>query len=94
MIGQTISHYKVLEKIANRTSLVIDFGGGLKTDEDLRIAFESGTAMITGGSIAVKNREIFLSWIKKYGSYPDFVRKSWKTAKRIRSKTDSRQQTL
>ncbi len=63
-----IVNYKVLETIATHTNLTIDFGGGLKTDDDLRIAFESGASMITGGSIAVKNREMFLSWLKKYSS--------------------------
>mgnify|MGYP000963254926 CR=1 FL=1 len=62
-----IVNYKVLETIASKTSLVIDFGGGLKSDDDLRIAFESGAQMVTGGSIAVKNRETFLHWIEKYG---------------------------
>ncbi len=63
-----IVNHKILETIATKTSLVVDFGGGLKSDEDLRIAFESGAAMITGGSIAVKEREIFLKWLGKYGS--------------------------
>ena len=63
-----IVNQKVLERIASNTSLVIDFGGGLKTDEDLRIAFESGASMVTGGSIAVKSPEIFLSWIQKFGA--------------------------
>ena len=63
-----IVNYKVLETIATHTNLTIDFGGGLKTDDDLRIAFESGASMVTGGSIAVKNREMFLSWLKKYSS--------------------------
>ena len=63
-----IINYKVLETIASKTNLVIDFGGGLKSDEDLRIAFESGAQMITGGSIAVKNSEVFSGWIEKYGS--------------------------
>jgi len=63
-----IVNYKVLETIASRTSLVIDFGGGLKSDEDLRIAFESGAQMVTGGSIAVKDRETFLNWIETYGA--------------------------
>ena len=62
-----IVNWKVLEKIANNTSLTIDFGGGLKSDKDLDIAFGSGADMITGGSIAVKNSEIFTSWIMKYG---------------------------
>lgn len=63
-----IVNYKILETIASKTNLVIDFGGGLKTDEDLKIAFESGAQMITGGSIAVKNQEVFLSWIEKFGA--------------------------
>lgn len=63
-----IVNYKVLETISSKTSLVIDFGGGLKSDEDLRIAFESGAQMVTGGSIAVKDRETFLHWIETYGA--------------------------
>jgi phosphoribosylformimino-5-aminoimidazole carboxamide ribotide isomerase len=63
-----IINYKVLEKIASQTSLKIDFGGGLKSDEDLKIAFDSGANQITGGTIAVKNPELFLSWLQKYGS--------------------------
>ncbi|WP_374172750.1 1-(5-phosphoribosyl)-5-[(5-phosphoribosylamino)methylideneamino]imidazole-4-carboxamide isomerase [Flavobacterium tructae] len=63
-----IVNYKILEQIATQTSLQIDFGGGLKSDEDLRIAFESGANQITGGSIAVKNKEIFQKWIAQYGS--------------------------
>ena len=63
-----IVNYKVLEKIASNTSLSIDFGGGLKSDEDLKIAFESGANQITGGSIAVKNPEIFKKWLANYGS--------------------------
>lgn len=63
-----IVNHKVLEKIATSTNLIIDFGGGLKSDNDLRIAFESGAKMITGGSIAVRNPEIFESWIEKFGA--------------------------
>ena len=63
-----IVNHKVLENIATNTSLQIDFGGGLKTDDDLRIAFESGAKQITGGSIAVKNPETFSSWINTYGA--------------------------
>jgi len=62
-----IVNYSVLERISMKTRLVIDFGGGLKSDDDLRVAFECGAAMITGGSIAVKDRNLFLSWLKKYG---------------------------
>ncbi len=63
-----IVNHKVLEEIATKTSLKIDFGGGLKTDEDLKIAFESGANQITGGSIAVKNASVFKSWISKFGA--------------------------
>lgn len=62
-----IVNHKVLEAIATHTSLKIDFGGGLKTDEDLRIAFESGARQITGGSIAVKQPDIFKDWLVKFG---------------------------
>ena len=68
--GATSNHivnYKVLEDIASSTNLVIDFGGGIKSDEDVHIAFESGAAMITGGSIAVKSPALFESWISKFG---------------------------
>ncbi|MBO0329954.1 1-(5-phosphoribosyl)-5-[(5-phosphoribosylamino)methylideneamino]imidazole-4-carboxamide isomerase [[Muricauda] lutisoli] len=63
-----IVNHKVLETIASKTSLQIDFGGGLKSDKDLHIAFESGAQQITGGSIAVKDRETFLGWLSSYGS--------------------------
>lgn len=63
-----IVNYKVLERIAAKTQLWIDFGGGLKADEDVRIAFESGAAQITGGTVAVKNPTIFLAWLAQYGS--------------------------
>ncbi|MDR1730224.1 MAG: 1-(5-phosphoribosyl)-5-[(5-phosphoribosylamino)methylideneamino]imidazole-4-carboxamide isomerase [Prevotellaceae bacterium] len=66
--AQHIVNYKVLERIANGTSLIIDFGGGLKSDDDLRIAFECGAEMVTGGSIAVKNPDVFSSWIKQFGA--------------------------
>lgn len=62
-----IVNHKVLERIATQTSLWIDFGGGLKSDEDLRIAFENGARQVTGGTVAVKNPELFLGWLKQYG---------------------------
>jgi phosphoribosylformimino-5-aminoimidazole carboxamide ribotide isomerase len=64
-----IINYKILEQIAGKTNLKIDFGGGLKSDKDLEIAFNSGAHQITGGSIAVKNSDIFESWIEKYGAH-------------------------
>lgn len=66
-----IVNYKVLEQIALKTSIKIDFGGGLKTNEDLLIAFNSGANQITGGSIAVKNPGIFEEWVAEYG--PDKI---------------------
>lgn len=62
-----VVNYRTLEQIATRTSLVVDFGGGVKSDEDLKIAFESGAAMVTGGSVAVKNPELFTCWLQAYG---------------------------
>lgn len=63
-----ITNYKILESLASKTDLAIDFGGGLKTDEDIRVAFESGAHQITGGSIAVKNPDLFSQWLTKYGA--------------------------
>ena len=63
-----IVNHKVLERIALHTTLTIDFGGGLKSDMDLDIAFESGADMITGGSIAVKSPAVMHRWIETYGS--------------------------
>ena len=66
-----IVNHGVLEKIASKTGLAVDFGGGLKSDEDVRIAFESGAGQITGGSIAATDPELFLSWLERYG--PDRI---------------------
>jgi len=63
-----IVNHKVLEQVASQTSLKVDFGGGLKTDDDLRIAFESGANQITGGSIAVKDVNTFENWLSKFGA--------------------------
>ncbi len=71
--AKEIINWRVLEKITNNTKLVVDFGGGLKSDKDLDIAFNCGASMITGGSIAVKNRDIFLSWVQKYGADKIFL---------------------
>lgn len=63
-----IVNHKVLEQVSTNTSLKIDFGGGLKSDEDLKIAFDAGASQITGGSIAVKNAELFEQWLEQYGA--------------------------
>ena len=62
-----VVNWRTLEQIAHATNLVIDFGGGVKTDDDLRIVFDCGAQMVTGGSIAVKEPETFKSWLLKYG---------------------------
>ncbi len=61
-----IVNHKILTSICSNTKLKVDFGGGLKTDDDLRIAFDCGANQVTGGSIAVKNPQIFKEWIVKY----------------------------
>ena len=63
-----IINYKILEQISSKTNLIIDFGGGLKSEEDIKIAFENGAKQVTLGSIAVKNPELFLKSLEKYGS--------------------------
>lgn len=63
-----VVNYRTLEMIAGRTSLIIDFGGGIKTDEDMLIAFENGAQMVTLGSVAVKNPDLFKKWLHQYGA--------------------------
>ena len=63
-----IVNYKTLEAIATKTTLKIDFGGGLKSNKDLEIAFECGANQITGGSIAVNEPKIFEEWIRSHGN--------------------------
>ena len=65
--ARKIINYKVLENLSSKTNLKIDFGGGLKSNNDLKIAFESGADQITGGSIALTNPELFKTWIDNYG---------------------------
>lgn len=66
--SKSIVNHKVLNIIASNTSLKIDFGGGIKSDEDAKIAFENGASQITGGSIAVENPQLFLKWLSEYGA--------------------------
>jgi len=63
-----VTNLKVLETIAANTNLKIDFGGGIKTDEDIKAVFDAGAEMASIGSIAVKNAEKFFAWLEKYGS--------------------------
>ncbi len=63
-----IINHKTLEAIVKATSLDVDFGGGLQSNEDIKIAFDCGAKQITGGSIAIKNRPLFEEWIAKFGA--------------------------
>lgn len=66
--SQHIINYKVLESVTSHTDLTIDFGGGIKSDEDVRIAFENGASMITVGSVAVKRPDLFNEWLNTYSA--------------------------
>jgi phosphoribosylformimino-5-aminoimidazole carboxamide ribotide isomerase len=63
-----VRNWKVLETIAGKTTLQIDFGGGIKTPKDVKIVFDSGAVLATVGSIAVKNEEEFSSWLTRFGA--------------------------
>lgn len=63
-----VINWKVLETIASNTSLIIDFGGGIKTEADLKLVYESGASLATIGSLAVKDPDLFESWIQQYGA--------------------------
>ncbi|MDO9154082.1 MAG: 1-(5-phosphoribosyl)-5-[(5-phosphoribosylamino)methylideneamino] imidazole-4-carboxamide isomerase, partial [Paludibacter sp.] len=66
--SKRIMNHKVLNEITSKTNLKIDFGGGLKSNEDLKIAFDNGASQITGGSIAVANPKLFMEWLSIYGA--------------------------
>jgi len=63
-----VKNWKVLETLASKTSLIIDFGGGIKKDEDVKIVFNSGAALATIGSMAVKDEEEFVKWLFAFGA--------------------------
>ncbi|HVU95877.1 MAG TPA: 1-(5-phosphoribosyl)-5-[(5-phosphoribosylamino)methylideneamino]imidazole-4-carboxamide isomerase [Puia sp.] len=63
-----VKNWKVLETLAGKTGLVIDFGGGIKTEADVEIVFNSGAALATVGSVAVKDGPLFVSWLQAYGA--------------------------
>jgi phosphoribosylformimino-5-aminoimidazole carboxamide ribotide isomerase len=64
----TVKNWSVLETLAGKTSLIIDFGGGISSNKDLQIVFDSGAAFATVGSIAVKDEILFLEWLVKFGA--------------------------
>jgi len=66
--NKKITNQKVLERIASNTKLQIDFGGGVQSDHDIQLAFDLGARQVTGGSIAVKDPEMFERWLEKYGA--------------------------
>ena len=63
-----IVNYRVLERIAGSTSLTIDFGGGVQSDEDIHIAFNSGARAVTAGSVMIKNEPLALDWLEAFGA--------------------------
>ena len=63
-----IVNYRVLDRIASRTSMTIDFGGGIKAEDDIKMAFDYGADMVTLGSVAVKKPELFADWLQRYGA--------------------------
>ncbi|MBA2498990.1 MAG: 1-(5-phosphoribosyl)-5-[(5-phosphoribosylamino)methylideneamino]imidazole-4-carboxamide isomerase [Chitinophagaceae bacterium] len=68
-----VINWKVLENISAHTKLIIDFGGGIKTEKDLQTVFNSGANMAAIGSIAVKKEEVFLQWVQQYGAAKFFL---------------------
>jgi phosphoribosylformimino-5-aminoimidazole carboxamide ribotide isomerase len=68
-----VKNWKVLEQLAARTSLSIDFGGGIKTAKDVQIVFDSGAELATVGSIAVKDEELLSSWLVRFGAQRFFL---------------------
>lgn len=63
-----IVNVDTLKTITTETSLVVDFGGGIKTDDDIEKAFSHGASMVTVGSVAITNKELFAGWLEKYGA--------------------------
>lgn len=66
--NKKITNYRILEKISSATKLITDFGGGLRSDEDLKIAFGCGASQVTGGTVAVTSPALFLEWLAKFGN--------------------------
>ncbi|HYO21277.1 MAG TPA: 1-(5-phosphoribosyl)-5-[(5-phosphoribosylamino)methylideneamino]imidazole-4-carboxamide isomerase [Flavisolibacter sp.] len=63
-----VKNWKVLETIAGKTSMVVDFGGGIKAEKDVQIVFDSGASLATVGSMAVKEKETFIRWLQTFGA--------------------------
>jgi phosphoribosylformimino-5-aminoimidazole carboxamide ribotide isomerase len=65
--NRKVVNIHILEKIASGTSLVIDYGGGIRSSDDVRSAFNAGASQVTAGSVAVTNRKLILMWLKEFG---------------------------
>jgi len=66
--NKRIINYRILEQLSSGTKLKIDFAGGLRSNEDLKIAFRSGARQVTSGSVAIKQPPLFMEWVNRYGS--------------------------
>ncbi|MFY0628260.1 MAG: 1-(5-phosphoribosyl)-5-[(5-phosphoribosylamino)methylideneamino]imidazole-4-carboxamide isomerase [Reichenbachiella sp.] len=66
--AREIKNAAVLESIASQTNLIVDFGGGVRTDKDIDIAFNAGAAQVNLGSVAIENKELYGEWLEKFGS--------------------------
>ena len=66
--AKQVINWKVLERIASQTKLIIDFGGGVRTSNDVEVVFNSGAAMVTAGSIAVTQPDVVLQWLERFGA--------------------------
>lgn len=67
-LNKRVTNYRILEQIVSGTSLMVDFGGGIRSDDDLNIAFGSGARQVTCGSISVTNKELVLEWLANWGA--------------------------
>jgi phosphoribosylformimino-5-aminoimidazole carboxamide ribotide isomerase len=69
----SVKNWKVLEAVAGKTSLLVDFGGGIKAEKDVQVVFDSGAALATVGSVAVKDEDLFTTWLKNFGAQRFFL---------------------
>ncbi len=66
--AREIKNAKVLEIIASKTNLIVDFGGGVRSDQDINTAFDAGAAQVNLGSVAIENKELYGQWLEKFGA--------------------------
>lgn len=63
-----VVNIETLKKITDSTNLKVDFGGGIKTEDDIKMAFDNGASMVTVGSVAVTHRQLFMKWLDQFGA--------------------------